>query len=112
MDAGFGRSLFERLVSIGHPNHLLNIQYRMHPAISSFPNAKFYDNQIMNGPNVRKPNYGRVYLPESMYGPFSFININDGREEKDEFGNSRKNMVEVAVVLKIIQRLHKGMLLI
>ncbi|KAG6411831.1 hypothetical protein SASPL_129915 [Salvia splendens] len=32
-EAGFGRSLFERLSSMGHPKHLLNVQYRMHPSI-------------------------------------------------------------------------------
>ncbi|XP_042479829.1 probable helicase senataxin, partial [Macadamia integrifolia] len=41
-EAEFGRSLFERLVSMGHKKHLLNIQYRMHPSISLFPNTEFY----------------------------------------------------------------------
>ncbi|KAF7827415.1 recBCD enzyme subunit RecB, P-loop containing nucleoside triphosphate hydrolase [Senna tora] len=66
--AGFGRSLFERLSSLNHPKHLLNIQYRMHPAII------------------------------------------DGREEFDDAGRSRKNMVEVAVVMKIVKNLYKAWL--
>ncbi|KAF8025760.1 hypothetical protein BT93_F2559 [Corymbia citriodora subsp. variegata] len=57
--AGFGRSLFERLGSLGHPRHLLNIQYRMHPAISLFPTSTFYQNQIRNGPNVTSKSYGK-----------------------------------------------------
>ncbi|XP_019158454.1 PREDICTED: probable helicase MAGATAMA 3 [Ipomoea nil] len=52
--ADFGRSFFERLVKLGHRKHLLNIQYRMHPSISLFPNKKFYDEKVMNGPNVMK----------------------------------------------------------
>ncbi|KAK4351485.1 hypothetical protein RND71_030798 [Anisodus tanguticus] len=46
--AGLGRSLFERLVNIGHKKHLLNVQYRMHPAISLFPNREFYEKKIMD----------------------------------------------------------------
>ncbi|WRX14404.1 DNA2/NAM7 helicase [Theobroma cacao] len=51
-EAGFGRSLFERLSTLGHSKHLLNIQYRMHPSISCFPNASFYYNRILDAPCV------------------------------------------------------------
>lgn len=108
-EAGFGRSLFERLSFLGHHKYLLNVQYRMHPAISSFPNAKFYDNQILDGPNVKKSSYKKNYLPGRLYGAYSFINIADGREEKEDTGNSWRNMVEVAVVLKIVRSLFKCM---
>ncbi|XP_058731228.1 uncharacterized protein LOC131603010 [Vicia villosa] len=99
---GFGRSLFARLSTLGHPNHFLNIQYRMHPAISSFPNSRFYLNQILDAPKVVAKNYRKQYLPGKMFGPYSFINIIGGTEEFDDAGRSRKNMVEVAVVMKII----------
>ncbi|CAJ2677798.1 unnamed protein product [Trifolium pratense] len=102
-EVGFGRSLFARLSTLGHPNHLLNIQYRMHPAISSFPNSCFYLNQILDAPNVIAKNYRKQYLPGPMFGPYSFINIIGGTEEFDDAGRSRKNMVEVAVVMKIIR---------
>ncbi|XP_058076289.1 uncharacterized protein LOC131224868 [Magnolia sinica] len=106
--AGFGRSLFERLGSMGHHKHLLNMQYRMHPAISTFPNAKFYDGRILDGPNVTDAIYGRHCLHGRMYGAYSFINIADGREEKDYIGSSFKNMVEVAVVVQIVRSLFKS----
>ncbi|MCL7052047.1 hypothetical protein MKW94_012983 [Papaver nudicaule] len=51
-EAGFGRSLFERLGLFGHSEDLLNMQYRMHPEISSFPNRKFYKDQIIDAPSV------------------------------------------------------------
>ncbi|BFG15995.1 hypothetical protein CerSpe_022680 [Prunus speciosa] len=105
--AGFSRSLFERLSSMGHSKHLLNMQYRMHPSISLFPNSNFYDNQILDAPNVKKRSHEKHYLPGSMFGPFSFINVIGGREEKDEDGRSRKNMVEVAIILKILRKLYK-----
>lgn len=81
----------------------------MHPAISFFPNAKFYDNQILDGSNVKKSSYSKRYLPGRLYGTYSFINIADGREERDDNGTSLKNMVEVAVVLKIVRSLFKCM---
>ncbi|CAI8586619.1 unnamed protein product [Vicia faba] len=99
---GFGRSLFARLSTLGHPNHFLNIQCKMHPAISSFPNSHFYLNQILDAPNVVAKNYRKQYLPGKMFGPYSFINIIGGTEEFDDTGRSQKNMVEVAVVMKII----------
>ncbi|KAK2383849.1 P-loop containing nucleoside triphosphate hydrolase superfamily protein [Trifolium repens] len=102
-EVGFGRSLFARLSTLGHPNHFLNIQYRMHPAISCFPNSCFYLNQILDAPNVIAKNYRKQYLPGQMFGPYSFINIIGGTEEFDDAGRSRKNMVEVAVVMKIIR---------
>ncbi|KAK3222798.1 hypothetical protein Dsin_009823 [Dipteronia sinensis] len=107
-EAGYGRSLFERLSSLGHKKHLLNIQYRMHPSISFFPNLKFYHNQILDGPNVKSKSYEQYYLPGPMFGPYSFINVLGGREELDEVSHSRKNMVEVSVVMNIRQNLHKA----
>lgn len=108
-EVGFGRSLFARLSSLGHSNHFLNIQYRMHPAISAFPNSHFYLNQILDAPNVMEKNYRKEYLRGPMFGPYSFINIVGGREEFDDAGRSRKNMVEVAVVMTIIKNCFKGL---
>lgn len=109
LEVGFGRSLFARLSTLGHPNHFLNIQYRMHPAISSFPNSRFYLNQILDAPNVIAKKYRKQYLPGKMFGPCSFINIIGGAEEFDDAGRSRKNMVEAAVVMKIIKNCFRGL---
>lgn len=51
----YDRSLFQRLEEAGHDVHLLNTQYRMHPAISDFPRRIFYDGELMDGPNVIHP---------------------------------------------------------
>ncbi|MED6209366.1 hypothetical protein PIB30_053967 [Stylosanthes scabra] len=42
-----------------------------------------------------------------MFGPYSFINVVGGREQFDDAGRSRKNMVEVAVVMKILKNCFK-----
>ncbi|MCL7036159.1 hypothetical protein MKW94_004736 [Papaver nudicaule] len=107
-DAGFGRSLFERLSSLGHSKHLLNIQYRMHPKISAFPNANFYRSQILDAPNVLCKNYETRYLQGPMFGPYSFISTSDGRDEQDNVAHSRKNVVEVAIISKIVRKLFRA----
>jgi len=45
-------SLFKRLQTNGHPVHMLDTQYRMHPRISAFPSATFYHGDLKNGPGV------------------------------------------------------------
>ena len=54
----YDRSLFQRLEEAGHKVHMLDMQYRMNPAISSFPRQIFYHGSLNDGPNVLKPNYG------------------------------------------------------
>ena len=75
----YGISLFERLKRLGHPVHILNIQYPMHPSISIFPRRQFYQNYIKNGPNVEMEPYGYNYLTSKMYGEYAFINVKDGK---------------------------------
>ncbi|KAI3975878.1 hypothetical protein MKX01_030723 [Papaver californicum] len=100
--AGFGRSLFERLVSL---KHLLNVQYRMHPSISVFPNEQFYNKQILDASNVKERSYNKIFLQGSMYAPFSFIDVSYGEEDFND-KRSLKNLVEVAVISEIIQNLY------
>lgn len=54
----YDRSLFQRLEEAGHDVHMLNTQYRMHPKISDFPRRIFYDGKLMDGDNVRHPDFG------------------------------------------------------
>ncbi|KAH0910489.1 hypothetical protein HID58_033810 [Brassica napus] len=104
--AKFGRSLFERLVLLGHNKHLLDVQYRMHPSISLFPNMEFYGGKISDAAIVKERGYQKRFLQGNMFGSFSFINVGLGKEEFGD-GNSPKNMVEVAVISEIISNLFK-----
>jgi len=85
------------------------MQHRMHPQISSFPNAYFYSNKIQDAPNVERNDFGKKYLPGPMFGPYSFINVIGGKEQLDDEGRSYKNLAEVAVVMTILKNLHKGL---
>ncbi|KAM0022021.1 putative P-loop containing nucleoside triphosphate hydrolase, DNA2/NAM7 helicase, helicase [Helianthus debilis subsp. tardiflorus] len=105
-EAEFGRSLFERLALLGHKKHLLNVQYRMHPSISKFPNREFYENSILNGANVNSKTYEKRFLDGNMYGPYSFINVPSVKEEFDR-SHSMRNVMEVAVVGEIVASLFK-----
>ncbi|KAJ3689679.1 hypothetical protein LUZ61_018843 [Rhynchospora tenuis] len=105
--AGFGTSLFERLVSLHHEKHLLDTQYRMHPSISLFPNNRFYDGKVLDGPNVLEHGYNNKYL-NFIFGSYAFVNIADGREETDDVGKSWRNWIEVAVVVHLIKNLYES----
>lgn len=106
---GYGRSLFERLHGVGHPVNLLDVQYRMHPEISMFPNAQFYGGKIQDGNNVWKGRYNTEACQQIFSGPYKFINIQEGREQRD-VGQTKswKNLLEVEIVVLLISRIQKG----
>ncbi|CAD6342768.1 unnamed protein product [Miscanthus lutarioriparius] len=101
-EAKYGRSLFERLCEIGYHKHLLNVQYRMHPYISKFPNTTFYDGRIID---ATKNTAAKIFVG-NIFGNYSFINIEDGIEE--QIGQSVQNMVEAAVATTIVSKLSKA----
>ena len=52
----------------------------------------------------------KYYLQGPLFGPYSFINISCRKEEMDDLKSSRRNIVEVALVIRIVQNLYKGIL--
>lgn len=52
--AGLSQSLFERLVVLGIRPIRLQVQYRMHPALSAFPSNIFYEGSLQNGVTAGK----------------------------------------------------------
>ena len=61
--AGLSQSLFERLVVLGIRPIRLQVQYRMHPALSEFPSNLFYDGTLQNGVTVGK----KMFLPYTIF---------------------------------------------
>ena len=47
--AGLSKALVERLVMLGIRPMRLQVQYRMHPALSAFPSNVFYEGSLQNG---------------------------------------------------------------
>lgn len=103
-DAEFGNSLFWRLVTeFEYPTETLSVQYRMHPAISLFPNHAFYEGRIADGPNVLK--HHKSWYANDLFGPLVFFDVR-GFEVKDKYTFSVHNPSEVNVIEKLILLLH------
>ena len=77
---GYDRSLFERLISTGHPYTMLNTQYRMNPCISKFSSNEFYNNLLQDGNNVKMPDHGLSHIRRS----FLISTDEDGVNQKAE----------------------------
>ena len=120
--AGFERSMMWRLMfEAGHPYDMLNTQYRMHPAISQFPNAQFYDSKLRDGVRAKDrtitvpvPSRFATFAQSSGAGvaaatlllqPFSFFDV-EGREER-QGGGSLRNILEGKVVAAALVGLRK-----
>ena len=103
-DAGYDRSLMERraISNDSSPDSiLLNIQHRMHPAISVWPNQRFYSGKLVDASCT----LGRSFDAR----PFQFVNVAQGSECRDPYG-SLFNRTEAAVVIELLNdlKLPKG----
>ena len=101
---GLKRSLFERLIDLGIEPLLLTTQYRMHPAISKFPNQQFYSNKLIDGVNSENRPAPAGLLWPDWENPIAFVPINGGETVSPD-GTSRENPLEVSWVLKILEDL-------
>ena len=112
--AGLTHSLFERLVLIGNRPHRLNIQYRMHPALSEFPSNMFYEGSLQNGVTetdrqlLTQPGFsGKEDFPWPVpKKPMMFYSIM-GMEEISASGTSFLNRTEASYVEKVVTHLMK-----
>lgn len=101
VQANFQRSLFKRLQDAGYPVHILQVQYRMNPIISSFASQTFYDGRIEDGPDVKEQTE-RPFHKHAALGPLTFLNV-DGKEETPAGSSSICNHAECDMVLALIQ---------
>ena len=101
---GLRRSLFERLVAMGIEPMLLDTQYRMHPAISDFPNRTFYEGRLVDGITAAdRPNPAGL-LWNDWEVPMAFLPVN-GDELLSPDGASKENPAEAGWVAKILENL-------
>ena len=70
----YNQSLFKRFERCGYPIHVLKTQYRMHPAIREFPSARFYQNELEDGPR-QAAKTSRPWHNVSLFRPFVFVDI-------------------------------------
>jgi len=112
--AGLTQSMFERLVLIGIRPIRLQVQYRMHPALSEFPSNMFYEGSLQNG--VTKAERQLQSLPQFANKddfpwpvpdkPMFFYSIS-GMEEISASGTSYLNRTEASYVEKIVTHFFK-----
>ena len=111
--AGLGRPLLARLmVDCQRPAAMLSVQYRMHPEISSFPNARFYDGRLCNAPCVSEAAAPWCEGGVGWLGPCAFIDIGSGSghgggNEAVDASGSRCSQLEAVVVAWIVAHLQK-----
>ena len=113
----YGRSLMERLMNLGVESVLLDIQYRMHPEISSFPSLEFYQDRlrdhwsVKSPPSVRMPERAltggdaETPWPHPDFPPYLFINV-AGPEVANQ-ASSLRNEAEADLVLFLISRFRR-----
>jgi senataxin len=113
-----------RMMDCKHPSLLLNVQYRMHPDISVFPNAKFYQSKFLcfyyhvnqrkltnvvtgkvhDGEPVRQKEHGGKWHGHPLFPTYAFFDIK-GTEEKDIYSRSLFNPHEVNAIGHLISSL-------
>jgi senataxin len=86
---------------------MLNEQYRMHPMISHFPRNIFYGGDLLDAPNVRKPDYGdplrsTICRHVPSFKPLVILDL-DSREER--LGVSLANSTEAQLCVFLYQQL-------
>eukprot|EP00919_Chromeraceae_sp_WS-2016_P027226 GHVR01064711.1.p1 GENE.GHVR01064711.1~~GHVR01064711.1.p1 ORF type:complete len:242 (-),score=1.04 GHVR01064711.1:1906-2631(-) len=104
--AGLNKSLFERLVMIGHKPIRLQVQYRMHPSLTAFPSNTFYDGTLQNG-ITEKDRIMNKQFPWPQNHPSFFLNLY-GTEELSASGTSYLNRTEAVAVDKIVFYLERA----
>ncbi len=104
--AGLGTSLFERMLARGIRAFMLKVQYRMHPAIASFPSKAFYSDELLSGtpPSARRAPMGFDWPVPAV--PLAFVDVPDGYERSD--GSSQTNPVEAQKIVNVVKKLVQG----
>ncbi|KAL3619416.1 Regulator of nonsense transcripts 1-like protein [Castilleja foliolosa] len=100
--AGLAQSLFERLVTLGVKPIRLQVQYRMHPALSEFPSNSFYEGTLQNGVTINERQSPGIDFPWPVPNRPMFFYVQMGQEEISGSGTSYLNRTEAANVEKIV----------
>lgn len=99
--AGFGQSMFERLIVRGIKPYRLQVQYRMHPSLSEFPSNMFYEGSLQNGVTALERTRPTVTFPFPVAGVPYMFHCNFGPEELGSNGTSYLNRTEASSVESI-----------
>jgi len=101
---GLGQSLFERIMKNSRDPVRLNVQYRMHPALASFPSKAFYEGTLTNGLRAEDRQNIINFPWPSQNAPMMFW-AQRGIEEMSSSGVSYLNRAESMAISKVVSRL-------
>lgn len=90
----YEQSLFCRLQK-ANPKQvlLLSVQYRMHPEISAFPSAYYYQGRLLNGPTVVLET-GKPWHSVGVLGPYRFFDVpGEEKRRQNDSGRAGKSMM-------------------
>ena len=104
---GLVQSMFGRLLSLGLTPITLNVQYRMHPVLSAFPNKYFYHGMLHNGVNGNDRNLHVEFTWPQSDKPMMF-HASFGHEEISGSCTSFLNRDEASIVEKIATKFIKA----
>ena len=107
---GFNISLMERLLDLGGPRQMLNVQYRMHRDIMAFSADSFYDGNLQADDTVSTAllaDLPHVTSSPLTATPIHFIDTAGASydEEPEPDGESRRNPLEAELVVKKVNEL-------
>ena len=88
--AGLSQSLFDRLVHLNVMPERLQVQYRMHPALSAFPSSIFYDGTLQNAVTAEERQLEIAFVWPNQQMPIFFWHT-PGQEEISSSGTSYLN---------------------
>lgn len=106
--AGLGQSMFERLIALGARPIRLQVQYRMHPALSLFPSVTFYEGTLQNGVSAEDRKSSLASFPWVDAGHPMVFWSQTGPEEVSASGTSYLNRVEASAVEKAVTQFLKS----
>ena len=102
---GLQLPMFSRLLQLGHEPNRLQIQYRMHPALSEFSSNVFYDGLLLDGVSSGERQFENL---QPMWfkkdKPMMFIQ-SDGKESFGATATSYLNDREVEIIDEVVVRL-------
>lgn len=106
--AGLSTSLFDRLTNLGVKPHLLDVQFRMHPAVSRFPSDAFYAGRVRSGTPARDRAAPAGFNWPLPGVPVAFVPVTGPHVAEQRDASSYVNPREAEAVLDVLQRLLSG----
>ncbi|KAK7208424.1 SEN1 N terminal-domain-containing protein [Myxozyma melibiosi] len=96
----YEQSLFVRMQK-NYPSsvHLLSIQYRMHPQISKFPSAQFYQSRLIDGDGMADHTAAPWHSGAEQFGPYRFFDVHSREQVSKTHSYSNRAEAECAITL-------------